>query len=397
MNNLNPIKTHFTQFTIDLIHKETSEPTSIQQFVENEPEYDLAFCSGMKILETNHSKLIIDPKIFLSTLDQINKSSISHLQLKNDEKPSLNHFPINKDITSDEVGIREIIKKIWLEQSHYALIARSDNISYAYHLTHEYFALQKGENQSHQILYKNNSINREETLTLISTKILELYRRGLCIKMKQNRLVMVIHIEASEREKLALSIISDYFKQMNQAQSDLEQKHAIIHVIKNLSHLHLYNDGNARSLYILANLLLLQNGMRMFYPQNMCVFEGCSIDHLVDEISEGQERFKLMFGSKEELIEGLNAYESAVTKLKSFILPDNMRQALDKRNFNFLLRLTAALPRHLPELKFLLENKQILNIDIKAKGKTSGSALDIACKYGNHEAIVLLNSHGLSN
>jgi SAM-dependent methyltransferase len=78
-----------------------------------------------------------------------------------------------------------------------------------------------------------------------------------------------------------------------------------------------------------------------------------------------------------------------------FISPEHvdahrLGKAVMDQDFNLLLRLVSADSQFIPLLQFLLAHRQKLNIDLGAKGKTSGTALDVATKKNNKEAIDIL-------
>jgi ankyrin repeat protein len=157
----------------------------------------------------------------------------------------------------------------------------------------------------------------------------------------------------------------------------------------------MFADGNGRTVFIFANLLLSMNNLPPFYPNNMCIFDANSMPRMVREVIEGQKRFRAMFGTKEEFNHNLEAYKKAVENLSALILTKftkikSIVTALNERNFNLLLRQSAISEDRIELLKFLLENHSFLNIDPSSAGQTSGTALDIAKKHGNEEACRLL-------
>jgi hypothetical protein len=85
------------------------------------------------------------------------------------------------------------------------------------------------------------------------------------------------------------------------------------------------------------------------------------------------------------------------SKILSFISSGDvdaprLKSAVENRDFNLLLRLVATDRKHIELLKFLLDHRKDLNIDLAAKGKTSGTALDVATKKNNKEAIEILQN-----
>ena len=62
-------------------------------------------------------------------------------------------------------------------------------------------------------------------------------------------------------------------------------------------------------------------------------------------------------------------------------------------NMNLLFRTAAIHPKCVPLLGDMIEKRSDLQMDIHAKGQTSGSALDIATKYENEQAVALLKPY----
>jgi hypothetical protein len=128
----------------------------------------------------------------------------------------------------------------------------------------------------------------------------------------------------------------------------------------------------------------------------MCIFDGYSTKKLVDEMVIGQKRFKSFFGNQERLTKNLKAYKEAVSGLARMINEEFsklsiLKKTLQIRDYNLLLRKTASYPKCFPLLEFLFKHKNVLNIDIESAGKKSGTALDIAKKFKNHQAVELLD------
>ncbi len=91
----------------------------------------------------------------------------------------------------------------------------------------------------------------------------------------------------------------------------------------------------------------------------------------------------------------VNEVESVIREISTLIDSKDSDSAqflstIQERNFNLLLRQSSKSPKHIDLLRCLLKNRLLLNIDIQAKGKTSGTALDVATKFKNQVAIDLL-------
>ena len=134
--------------------------------------------------------------------------------------------------------------------------------------------------------------------------------------------------------------------------------------------------------------------MAPFYPNNMCVFDANSVNTMVKEVVEGQERFSSMFGTNEELTENLKEYKFTVESLKTkYSKFNDLMKTIKDRNFNLLLRQAATIKNSTELLEYLLKNMHILNIDINSKGQKSGTALDVAINQGNGPAEKLLKGY----
>jgi hypothetical protein len=81
--------------------------------------------------------------------------------------------------------------------------------------------------------------------------------------------------------------------------------------------------------------------------------------------------------------------KSEIFKLSEEGLP--LLRSLEEKNYALLFRQAAQKPAYLSLLFSLARNQKMLNFDIRAKGVTSGSALDIATKTNNTAAITFLS------
>ncbi len=71
----------------------------------------------------------------------------------------------------------------------------------------------------------------------------------------------------------------------------------------------------------------------------------------------------------------------------------NLTASLKNENFNLMLRLSAVHEKFLRLTRFLLTYRALLKIDIRSKGKKSGTALDVATKKNNKKAAMLLKQY----
>jgi len=70
---------------------------------------------------------------------------------------------------------------------------------------------------------------------------------------------------------------------------------------------------------------------------------------------------------------------------------DSYIKLINEKNYNLLLRRAAVDPKDIEILKFLVDHSILLEIDLNARGETSGTAFDVATKYKNQPAIELLS------
>lgn len=87
-------------------------------------------------------------------------------------------------------------------------------------------------------------------------------------------------------------------------------------------------------------------------------------------------------------IDILTALQYAISESDPSLQPNT-------ESYSLLFRQSAHKPERLPLLRFLANNRDLLTLDIHAQGKTSGSALDVAIKANNRDAITFLEKLGL--
>lgn len=398
---------HATNFMIDL-EDVNGLQDNMQGYIKRELDYDLAFCRAWSEIESAKKEEPSNSADLLSLLDKIQKCSLSHLpQTKQvgsgfqiiQGRATINFFGLTKGPNSNEEGIKDIIEKIWINSENFELITKDKDPDKRYILIKdELFVVSSGGTKK-TTLIKNDGSSSKETVKKIFEMLIPLYNLGICPN-GSDRMMILHQTEPKVREKKALQIFDSYLKTIKTKDSDIEKIKTIALTIRDLMQLHLYYDGNARSLYMLANLFLFQSDMSLFYPRNMCMFEGNSLDKMVKEVVAGQERFASMFGKPSDLANGLKNYQNAVIELKTlvsnyFSKSEAMKKSVEERSLNLLLRQSASDPKNIILLEFLLNNKLALNIDILSKGEKSGNALDVANKFNNLQAVELLNNHGL--
>lgn len=398
---------HPTNFMINFEHHEANgKHDNLQDCVNREHNYDLSFVDAWKkVIKYKDSKLSTAGAL-LGFLDKIHNRAINHLYEVIEEdghvtpiygRAAENCKAITKNLLSDEEGIKDIIKKIWIDKMPAHLIIKTENPNHRYIVSNDQFykRYRDPELPGHdEPLLKNDFETSKKTIDEIYKIVLPLYRKRTPIDATDASVILGHQTTKKEKAQHAIKILNAYCENIQSARSEKDKIKVIAHTIRDLAQLRLYHKGNARSLFMMANFLFYQNNVRSFYPRNMNMFLGNSVDKMMKEISVGQDRFAKMFGSEKALTTGLAQYKKTVVKLRKVITSVSSEYAFDKaytdRNFNFLLRLSASKEQYFPLLQFLLVNRAALNIDISSKGQTSGTALDIATKSGNAQAIDLL-------
>lgn len=399
---------HCSNFMLDYIPL-VNASQNMQDFVKEEPDYDLAFCRAWRSRSIKPEKDLSGNSAFLSLLVRINEQATSHLAPMKILNPYLviylkgpsvseNGYGFSKGVCADQKGVQDIIKKIWIAKENFQLRA--------------YFR----EGKEGSILLKRDGIFSvdsattptplptlagKESLNEIYDKFIPLFEKGLRAD-GGHRMEIIQTLPYEDRIELAYQYIIRYFKETKKSPLSTEEKiREIATLMRDLMQLHMYCEANGRSIYILTNALLSYWELPLFYPKNMCIFDGNSIDRIVEEITEGQVRFSAMFRSEEELSAQLANYENCIELLKIVIKIDysqfpTLTKSFENRQLNLLFRQSAHDKRALPLLELLITNSEILGIDCSATGLTSGNALDVARKSGNLSAIPLLEALGLT-
>lgn len=105
--------------------------------------------------------------------------------------------------------------------------------------------------------------------------------------------VTVAKVLSSDNELYAQKIIDLYYKELAAAGDNEKKLKAIVRVCRDLESVHLFEDGNVRTLGILLlNKLLLQNGFSPVSLHNPNVIDAFSLNELLVEIKNGQNHFK---------------------------------------------------------------------------------------------------------
>jgi hypothetical protein len=240
---------------------------------------------------------------------------------------------------------------------------------------------------------KSKEPSPEKWIEKILETIKPLYDVGT-VGEKQLFPVRIVSLYSTQlvRSEKALMLIQNYLDSIKKAQNNEDKINTICYLCRELAQLAMFANGNARAIFIFANLLLSMNGLPPFYPTNTWIFDANSMTRMVAEVTEGQKRFSRMFGTKEEFNKDLELYVTTekLSELISTKFPEikPINTSFKERDFNLLLRQSAEKETTLELYKFLVENRVILNIDLSYAGSIFVKALDIAGKYGDNKTYV---------
>ncbi len=400
-------RVHASKFMIDRVPIDARSSQNLKDFVKSERDYDIAFCLAWQFAAIPPEGAFLNSKNFLGFLDRIQECALSHLperEFYNPERTmfrflkgracAYNYFGLSKNVCSDPEGISDIIRKICVLKKNFALHCLLDAKEERYILFRDKFCIDRGGFTTQ--LYSSMDGDK---IAEIRRMYLELYEKGDAYG-GASRMVIEHYSSPEERQIEAMNIINHYFEKRAEGVSDRDKIKNIAILMRDLMQLHLYFDGNGRCIYILANALLHHDGLSLFYPKNICIFDGNSVGKIMEEIIAGQEVFAAMFGSRGELTRGLELYSDRIEVLMKMIKEEFSKfppllRALEERDLNLLFRKASQTGETLSLLEFLVENSAILGIDTRARGVTSGTALDVARKFENTAAFPLLARAGL--
>jgi len=392
------------QFTVDS-KTSTGAPTSLQKFVEEEPDYDVAFTEaflfGWDTTNVEDAQELDTVDGMLSLLDRIQAISLSHMEEKTViekvvgdsitcvTKPGRTESEGNgccfqAGLNCNEEGVKELIQDICLNKEPFVLTVKNPTTKITKKIDTQRIAF-----------YNNGSLCcflplNEQNIDVISQNI------------QGHAFILSNTTKPEIREFHAKNKITQYFTNISKAKGDLTKIDVIVRLIQDLTRLHLFYDANGRNLYILANLLMHKNKLTPFYPENMCMFEANSRKTMTDLVVKGQTLFSSRFGDIDALVTGLRHYDRVIKEIKTNLLPPapdypGVQKGFKTRDFELLYRNTA---HHLPlfELfKYLLDNAEHLHLNIEAEGKTCGNAEKIAKKVKNEKALQAIREHRAQN
>ncbi len=393
---------HFTAFMLDRIRVKKTDEGTLKDFMCREPDYDIAFCSAWHVAFNQIDDQPADTaELLFQLLDNIHTKALSHQPEARElmigkQKAYMpiqgrgyrNYYGLNQGWNSDAQGVQELAERI-LSSEHPAMNAleiRLENTENRIHVTNKGIHLPP----SCKTYLTQETITKQAILDIIAGE----YNKG-CFRDNYDRLIVVSTASVSEKAQWERTLFSNYLTAIKNADTDAVKIEHIIQLVQGLEQLHIYNDGNARSLYILANYLMAKNKLHLFYPDTMCIFDGYSKQALYEKIIEGQERFSANFVSHVHLSEKFVEYSASIRALQQHldemsatgVNTKKLNTSFCERDFNLMLRQAAVAPWTLKVLRFLLEHANLLHINIHSQGKTSGTAMDVAKRYKNTDGV----------
>lgn len=109
----------------------------------------------------------------------------------------------------------------------------------------------------------------------------------------QNKVLRLIPLYRSQCQRFARVVLDAYHQEIAAAATADDQLNAIARCCQDLDQLHLFVDGNIRTIaFLVLNKLLLQNGLEPVVLDEPNVFDCKSVDELREAIKIGQAKFR---------------------------------------------------------------------------------------------------------
>ena len=133
---------------------------------------------------------------------------------------------------------------------------------------------------------------------------------NLCKPTQLHGLEFNLNINKSPEETKAelSSILEEYNNSINERWSEFQNDATGNEVVgpigtamKKISQLHPFTDGNARTTFILSNIILIKLGLEPFYPEVQSIFDMNSDDEILKRITAGRADFKNRFTMPETM------------------------------------------------------------------------------------------------
>ena len=253
---------HPKQFMVDLIGpSKDNEGFVLESFRREEEDYrPISFARAWRSVSNQKDKGFQNSEEILKNLDDIHNLSLSHLKRSSrvDSEEDVNEFDIEKGWNSDSKGLNDIIDKIWDNSKlHFSLKIRGVDDDFVL----SYKGLYSDTDDT--AVFQRSGKSQTEDLEVLEKIKEEIFRmipehtRGL------KSPIFAIHEDAGTRREEAKKILDNYLKKITACKTDDEKLKTIATTLRDLSQIVLYQHGNNRSLYILANTLLSQNGLQL--------------------------------------------------------------------------------------------------------------------------------------
>lgn len=385
------------------------EQNSFHDYMKREDNYDLSCCDAWINYITTEQ--IDDAEKLFELFLKIQSTAMQHFERIGKTREGGTYpsgiyvggsYCVSNHLVSDLEGIKELVSQIWFDKKNTLLTVYSEKKADGFHdiylLANDGFYKRNPKLDRNFKIFSNDS--SQETFNKIFQVIQTHYDIGLLPGGFSPLRIQSTYANKESKQEKAITLFRDYLISIKDLDSNEEKISKICYLCRELEQLLLFYDGSGRSVFILANLLARWRGLTPFYPLNICIFDANSLKTMVRELMAGQKRFAMMFGSQHQFTKNLNEYKITVQNLveltnAKFSQSDAIAimKFVKARNFNLLLRQSAARKNAKELLAFLLQNLSSLNIDINSKGEKSGTALEVAIKSGNKEAISLLKKY----
>lgn len=272
---------------------------ALERFEKNEPGYQNTTIKAYLAF----SEYPLEALLTFETFDQFHKALTAHIFSHNEARKSgPNHFGLSPDVTVDKEGLEDLIDRLSKQGGH----SQGNYLDIKIGFPPQRFYLLNGQLQVADYFSGKVSqigILNEEAIKWIKEKFSNAFFGG---KNPTHILLNAIDSVDSKEEKVK-SILGGLKEKLTNSQGTQGKEEAIFDSLRALSQTHLYIDGNARLIYLYANLIYRQLGFKPFYPQNQNLFDAMSNTGLRKRINQGQKNFEDFFGSYPEFLKKLSA------------------------------------------------------------------------------------------
>lgn len=117
--------------------------------------------------------------------------------------------------------------------------------------------------------------------------------KGMVGPSVETKIMKIKPLAQTQCKRFAGVVINDYHEELRRAETEEDKLRAIARCCQDLDQLHLFVDGNIRTVtFLLLNKLLLQNNLSPVIMEEPNVFDCKSIAELIDAIKAGQKKFE---------------------------------------------------------------------------------------------------------